>query len=285
VRLDAPGAGALHEALAAPPHAFLDPGDLAAEVRAALAGSPFARALDLLLEAARAAGGAGGMEDAGAALARLRALLADVEAGRTAPEAALRDARPLLDALSARARAAVHEALVDEEREALARLPSLQWLRSVLARAEEAGDRAAALRLVNQVALARQEEVRFAEVPLLVDGALRTLPVRVRRRRGGRPSGGGDGESSVQIDVTLSAVGPVRARVGLEGTRAVVGFQVRDAAVQRLFREHLPELVEGLAKAGLQAQAEVGVAAKPPRAESPLEEFVRPAGEGVDCKA
>lgn len=234
--------------LAGPPPAALEEA-----VARALQESPRLRMIDRLIEALQSLAPTSSSPEEEAlrlpeALRLLRAATPETA------EVTLRSLPPLSkDSIHA-----LLQELQDQEQRELASTPLLAQAREDRSGTLEAAARVSDLRLVNQLARLRNDEILVLEVPVRADGRLAHVPLRIRREPGKPGSADPGPRFSISLDADLSRIGLVRAQLDASGKTLRVRLRTRAPGV----RSHLERGAGGLVDA-LRAQGyEASVAAE-----------------------
>jgi len=175
--------------------------------------------------------------------------------------------------LPARLLREVRAELLGLERKILASIPEFREARDSSPPVLERHDRLWAHRFASQLARIHDERIAIFEVPVLHDGRVSQVPVRVVRREGGSAKAAGH-DFHATIDTDLSRLGRVRTRVDAAGQGLSVRFQARRPEIRRHLESEREDLVRALGEIGWKATVAAEVA--PPPSDSPFEEFAKP---------
>ncbi len=215
-----------------------------AGIAAILERSPRLRVIDRLIEAFSAAAP---REAPGENLAEALRL------ARSATPETLDEALRSLPPLPKEALRELLRQLQEMERREIASVPELAGIRQNPGTALEAAERLGSLRLVNQLAQLRGDGVLVLEVPVLSEGRIDLIPLRIRREaeKKGRAETGP--RFAVTVDADLSRVGLVRAHLDSAGKTLRIRLRVRDRGVRDHLERGAGELAEALRAQGFEA--------------------------------
>ena len=187
-----------------------------------------------------------------AEVTRSEGLGADEIAGRV---------RQALEGADRRTVAAVRSALVDKERTAMRDAAGLPQLQSLYTEARALFDRLGALKLMDVATLPRDEKALHFQLPLVVDGQVRSAQLRVtyRERREG-----GDGRARYEMTgmvlrVEMSRLGAVSSKLDVRGDGLSVLFRVDTARAKSVLESGRSELESALGALGREAVVSVAI--------------------------
>ncbi len=140
-------------------------------------------------------------------------------------------------------------------RESARRHPLAGPLTETLGAARELADRAVAARLVGAEAVVRGEAAGLFEIAWIAAGRFESALIRVTSDPGASP--GDPGADAVDLVVTLSRLGSVRAAVALRGAAASVSLVAASPPARRALERGRHALVEALLRLGLRADVRV----------------------------